>query len=240
VSQERPTILRLDRAGMAYDAGEPVLTDLSLTLQAGALRFLAGPSGVGKTSFFRLIGLAHPPCVGTVELFGRDISTLTPAETASFRRRIGVVHQDLRLLDELTLFENAALPMQLAGVPPQALTRSVDELLNWVGLRQLKDVRPHRLSMGQRQLLAIARAIATRPALLLADEPTSHLDPARAERIMRVFVELHRLGTTVIVATHSQDLLRRWAFPVLRIEAGRLQDPMAPYDAAVQAFARAG
>jgi cell division transport system ATP-binding protein len=195
---------------------------LNLTLTAGSFHFLTGPSGAGKTSLLRLLSLSHPPSSGTLRLFGRDVSKLDRAAASALRRRIGVVFQDFRLLDQMSAFDNVALPLRIAGAGDEQISTHVSELLAWLGLADVLERKPPELSMGQRQLLAIARAVIGRPKLLLADEPTSSVDPARARRLMHLFLSLHRLGTAVLLATHSEQLARRYPFPVLRMEAGRL------------------
>lgn len=207
---------------MRYGVAGEVLRDVDLALRVGSFHFLVGPSGAGKTSLLRLLSLTHPPCRGTIMLFGRDVSKLGREEAGVVRRRIGVVFQDLRLIDHLSAFENVALPLRIAGASQMQIASYVSEMLGWLGVGEMMDARPESLSMGQRQLVAVARAVVCRPSLLLADEPTSNLDPARAERLMHLFVQLHKLGTAVVFATHSQDLLRRYPFPVMTMDAGRL------------------
>jgi cell division transport system ATP-binding protein len=226
------TVVRLHQVGMRYGDAAEVLRDVDLGLQVGSFHFLVGPSGAGKTSLLRLLSLSHPPCRGTIMLFGRDVSKLGREDAGIVRRRIGVVFQDLRLLDHMTAFENAALPLRIAGASTEQVSSYVSEMLGWLGIGDMMGTKPSSLSMGQRQLVAVARAVVCRPSLLLADEPTSNLDPARAERLMHLFVQLHKLGTAVVLATHSQDLPRRYPFPVLAMEAGRLAVPTAALGAA--------
>ena len=216
------TILQLQRVGMRYGADAEVLHDLDLVLAAGSFHFLVGPSGAGKTSLLRLLSLSHPPSRGTLTLFGCDVAGLGREEAAALRRRIGVVFQDFRLLDHLSAFDNVALPLRIAGSSEERISTSVSEMLGWLGLAEVMEKKPAELSMGQRQLLAAARAVINRPSLLLADEPTSNIDPARARRLMHLFTSLHRMGTAIILATHSEDLIRRHGFPVLHMQAGRL------------------
>lgn len=221
-------ILRLRRVGARYGVGEEVLRDVDLSLPAGSFHFLVGPSGAGKTSLLKVLSLSHPIARGSITLFGRDVSKLDREETTGLRRRIGVVFQDFRLLDHISAFDNVALPLRIGGASEEQIAGYVSEMLAWVGLSDLMEARPPQLSMGQRQLLAVARAVITRPSLLLADEPTSNVDQQRTGRLMRLFTALHRMGTAVVFATHSQDLLRRHdAFPVLRMEGGRLRQPGA-------------
>lgn len=225
LSDDGATVARLHQVGMRYGVAGEVLHDLDLALRVGSFHFLVGPSGAGKTSLLRLLSLTHPPSRGTIMLFGRDVSKLSREEAGVVRRRIGVVFQDLRLLDHLSAFENVALPLRIAGASQMQIASYVSEMLAWLGIGDLVDSRPESLSMGQRQLVAVARAVVCRPSLLLADEPTANLDPARAERLMHLFVQLHKLGTAVVFATHSQELLRRFAFPVMTMDEGRLTIP---------------
>lgn len=234
MDEERATILRLQRVGMRYGAaGEEVLHDVELTLAAGSFHFLIGPSGAGKTSLLRLLSLSHGPSRGIITLFGRDVSRLDREELAGLRRRIGVVFQDFRLLDHLSAFDNVALPLRINGASEEQISSYVSEMLGWLGLSDLIEAKPSQLSMGQRQLVAVARAVIVRPSLLLADEPTSNVDSGRSRRLMHLFLALNEMGTAVVLATHSEDLLRRHAsFPVLRMEAGRLlRDEPAPAEA---------
>jgi cell division transport system ATP-binding protein len=218
------TILQLEHVGMRYGATE-ALRDVDLRLTAGSFHFLIGPSGAGKSSLLRLLSLSHPPAQGKLMLFGRDIAKLDATETAAVRRRIGMVFQDFRLLDHLTAFDNVALPLRINGASDEQISTHVSEMLIWLGLGEVLERRPPELSMGQRQLIAVGRAVMCRPSLLLADEPTSSVDPIRAQRLMHLFLSLHRLGTAVLIATHSEQLIRRYPFPVLRMEAGRLYPP---------------
>lgn len=216
------TIVQLQGVGMRYGSGEEVLRDIELSINAGSFHYLVGPSGAGKTSLLRLLSLSQPASRGTIVLFGRDIARVDRDELGRLRRRIGVVFQDFRLLDHLTAFDNVALPLRIGGADPERISAYVSQMLSWIGLGDFIEAKPPQLSMGQRQLLAVARAVVGRPDLLLADEPTSNVDPARAERLVHLFVELHKLGTAVVLATHSREMLRRWPFPVLHMERGRL------------------
>jgi cell division transport system ATP-binding protein len=220
----RATILRLRRVAMRYGggAGEEALRDVDLTLAAGDFRFLVGPSGAGKTSLLRLLSLSHPHCRGSMDLFGRDVSRLDREGLAGLRRRIGVVFQDFRLLEHMSAFDNVALPLRISGASEEQISSYVSEMLGWLGLSDLIEAKPPQLSMGQRQLVAVARAVVTRPALLLADEPTSNVDHKRTRRLMHLFTALNEMGTAVVLATHSQDLLRRHGHPILQMEGGRL------------------
>ena len=220
-------ILRFSDVSMRYGRGPDVLSDISLSLPRGSFHFITGPSGAGKSSLLKLIYLAAKPSSGTIRLFGEDVSRMDARDLPRARRRIGVVFQDLLLLDHLSAFDNAALPLRVAGHKPSEYRGDVTELLAWVGLKGRMDAMPPTLAGGEKQRLAIARAVVNRPEILLADEPTGNVDHEMALRIFRLFVELNRLGTTVLIATHDQDLIARAARPVLHLEKGRLK-PLPP------------
>jgi cell division transport system ATP-binding protein len=219
-------MLRLDHVAMRYGDGPEVLHNLNLALPRGDFVFLTGPTGAGKTSLLRLLGLLQMPSQGAFTLFGRDVSTLKRDDLAASRRRIGMVFQDVRLLDHLSAFDNVALPLRINGGRDDQIGGLVSEMLAWLGLSALIEAKPPSLSMGQRQLIAVARAIIARPNLLLCDEPTSNLDGKLARRLMHLFTQLRKLGTTVVVATHSEDLVERYPHPILRLADGRLKRPV--------------
>lgn len=227
-------MLRLDNVAMRYGEGPEVLHDLNLRLARGEFVFLMGPTGAGKSSLLRLLGLLEKPSRGEFVLFGREVSSLSRDELTAFRRRIGMVFQDVRLLDHLSAFDNVALPLRISGGQDEQIGGFVSEMLSWLGLADVIEAKPPTLSMGQRQLVAVARAVIVRPNLLLCDEPTSNLDGKLARRLMHLFTQLRKLGTTVVLATHSDDLVARYPHPILRIAAGRLKGPM-PAPAAMAA-----
>ena len=209
--------------GLRYDDGPDILNDVSLSIPQRSFYFLTGPSGAGKTSLLSLMYLANRPSRGELKLFGEDITATRRGRLAALRRRLGVVFQDFRLLDHMTAFDNVALPLRIAGLGETVVQRNVDELLNWVGLEEFKNAHPAILSGGQKQRIAIARAVISRPKLILADEPTGNVDDTIALRLMQLFVELHKLGTSVIIATHNESLVRRFSFPRLHIDGGVVQ-----------------
>jgi len=214
--------VRLDGVGLRYANSPEIFADLSLTLPARSLHFLTGPSGAGKTSLLSLLYLANLPSSGHVRLFGQDIAQASRTTRTLIRRSLGVVFQDFRLLDHLSAFDNVALPLRVTGAREDTVRENVSELLRWVGLDGLFDAPPAVLSGGQKQRVAIARAVVTRPKLILADEPTGNVDDAIGERLMQLFVELHKLGACVIVATHNERLVERFAFPRLHLDRGAL------------------
>lgn len=217
-------MVRFENVGMRYGSGAEVLRDVSFELPAGSFHFLTGASGAGKSSLLRLMYLAHRPSRGLMSMFGQDIAALDRTELPPLRRRIGVVFQNFRLLDHLSALDNVALPLRVGGATEGDIRSHVGELLRWVGLGEHLDAKPPTLSGGQQQRVAIARAVINRPKLLLADEPTGNVDPAMSLRLLRLFVELNRLGTTVLIATHDEDLVARAARPTLHLEHGRLVD----------------
>ena len=217
-------IVRFEKAALNYDAGEDILKDLDFALGEGEFRFLTGPSGAGKTSLLKLIYLALKPTRGRMMLFGEDVTDSPREALPALRRRIGVVFQEFRLLDHLTAFENVALPMKVAGVNLNQYREDVRELLNWVGLGGRMDALPETLSGGEKQRVALARALVSKPDLILADEPTGNVDPAMGEKIMKLFIELNKLGAAVIVATHDLALVEALGKRVMTLDQGRLVD----------------
>jgi cell division transport system ATP-binding protein len=200
-------LVRFENVGLRYGTGPEVLKDLSFAIAPRSFQFLTGPSGAGKTSLLRLLFLSLRPSRGLISLFERDASRLGRDEIAVFRRRIGVVFQDFRLLDHLTTYENVALPLRVIGRDEPSYRAEVLELLGWVGLGEKVDALPPVLSAGEKQRAAIARALISRPELVLADEPTGNVDPSLARRLLRLFTELHRFGTAVVIATHDIALM---------------------------------
>ncbi|QDX27282.1 cell division ATP-binding protein FtsE [Sphingomonas suaedae] len=219
-------IVQFENVGLRYGTGAETLSDVSFTLSAGAFYFLTGASGAGKTSLLKLLYLAQRPTRGVVRLFGEDAGALPRKRLPGFRRRIGVVFQDFRLLPHLSAYDNIALPLRVAGMPEGEIEAPVREMLAWVGLTDRGRAKPPTLSGGEQQRIAIARAVITRPEMLVADEPTGNVDPDMAERLLHLFDSLNRLGTTVVVATHDFHLLNRIPNArMMRIEKGRLLDP---------------
>jgi cell division transport system ATP-binding protein len=187
--------------------GAEILRDISFEIGPQSFQFLTGPSGAGKTTLLRLVLLSLKPTRGLITLFGRDAASLSKDAITDLRRRIGVVFQDFRLLDHLTTYQNVALPLRVQGRDEFSYRAEVVELLRWVGLGERMHVLPPVLSGGEKQRAAIARALIARPELLLADEPTGNVDPSLARRLMRLFAELHKSGTAVVIATHDLALM---------------------------------
>ena len=223
-------VVRFEGVGLRYGRSPEVIRDATFALEPGSFTFLTGPSGAGKTSLLKMIYLALKPSRGLITAFGRDVGTLPRSEAPFLRRRIGVVFQEFRLLEHLSAFDNAALPLRLAGARPGDYREDVADLLRWVGLGERMHAMPATLSGGEKQRLAIARAVVAKPDLLLADEPTGNVDHEMALRILKLFIELNRLGTTVLIASHDLDLIRRTGASVLHLQQGRLGrlTPSAP------------
>jgi cell division transport system ATP-binding protein len=215
-------LIRFENVGLRYGMGPEILRDVSFDIGPKTFQFLTGPSGAGKTSLLRLFFLSLKPTRGLITVFDRDASTLSKTELPQVRRRIGVVFQDFRLLDHLTTFENIALPLRVLGKEEASYRADVVELLRWVGLGDRMHALPPVLSGGEKQRAAIARALIGRPEVLLADEPTGNVDPPLARRLMRLFVELNRLGTSVVIATHDINLMNQFNARRLVLEEGRL------------------
>jgi cell division transport system ATP-binding protein len=215
-------VVRFENVGLRYGLGPEVLRDLTFHLEPHSFQFLTGPSGAGKSSLLRLLFLAHKPTRGLITLFGQDVATLPKDSLAVLRRQIGVVFQDFRLLDHLSTYENVALPLRILGRSEDTYRDEVEELLHWVGLGDRMGALPPVLSGGEKQRAAIARAVIARPQLLLADEPTGNVDPNLAQRLLRLFIELNKLGTSVVIATHDITLMDQYDARRLVLHEGRL------------------
>jgi cell division transport system ATP-binding protein len=215
-------MVRFENVGMRFGVGREVLRDVNFTLEPGSFTFLTGPSGAGKTTLLKLVLMAEQPSRGIISIFGSNLADLKRAELPPLRRRIGVVFQEFRLLDHLSAFDNVALPLRLAGRRVNDFRKDVEELLGWVGLGERLDDKPPTLSGGEQQRVAIARAVVAKPEILLADEPTGNVDPDIGERLIRLFVELNRFGTTVMIATHDRALIESTRARELRLVDGKV------------------
>ena len=216
--------VRLESVGFGYIKRPDVLRDINLVLTRGSFHFLTGPSGAGKTSLLRLLTLAERPTSGRLSLFGSDVTGIGDRDRPLLRRRMGMVFQDFRLLDHLDAFQNAALPLRLAGRRRADYADDVREMLDWVGLGDRITARPSALSGGEQQRLAIARAVMAGPELIIADEPTGSVDPAMAERLLLLFQSLNRGGTTVLIASHDENIAARSGATVLRLDGGTMRE----------------
>ena len=216
-------IIQFENVGLRYGMGPEILQDISFGLKPGSFHFLIGPSGAGKSSLLKLMYLALRPSRGLVSMFGQDISTLPRKESLALRRRMGVVFQEFRLLTHLSAFDNVALPLRVTRVRETKIKKNVEELLSWVGLKDHMDARPPTLSGGQQQRVAIARAVIARPKILYADEPTGNVDDRIATRIMHLFEELNKSGTTVVIATHNESMVKTSGYPIMKLQEGLLK-----------------
>ena len=216
-------MIQMRNVGLKYGRGPEVLRDVTMNLTPGSFHFLTGPSGAGKTSLLRLMLLSLQPSRGQIQLFGQDVTSLIPGRRAQLRRRIGIVFQDFRLLDHMTTWENVALPLRVLGKSIDEYREDVTDLLQWVGLGDRMHAAPSVLSGGEKQRAAIARAVIGKPELLLADEPTGNVDPQMARRLLRLFIELNRLGTSVVIATHDHQLMRHHRAPRMELYDGHVR-----------------
>jgi cell division transport system ATP-binding protein len=215
-------VVRFENVGLRYGVGPEVLRDVTFRLEPHSFQFLTGPSGAGKTSLLRLLFLSIRPTRGLITLFGHDVALLSKDALSTLRRRIGIVFQDFRLLDHMTTYENVSLPFRVIGRDEDTFRDEVVELLHWVGLGDRMSALPPVLSGGEKQRAAIARAVIARPQLLLADEPTGNVDPNLAQRLLRLFVELNKSGTSVVIATHDIALMDQFDARRLVLHEGRL------------------
>lgn len=213
-----PPIIEMHNVGIRYGQGPEILSDIKLCLKKGSFHFLTGRSGAGKTSLLSMMYLAQKPSRGVMSVFGRNINFANRDNLSMLRRKIGVVFQDFRLLEHMSAFDNVALPLRICGMNDREVKKRVTELLQWVELDRSMHARASTLSGGEKQRIAIARAVINRPELLLADEPTGNVDNDIAPKLMKLFVELNKLGTTVVIATHSERLISDFMYPRLHLQ----------------------
>jgi len=215
-------LIHFENVGLRYGMGPEILKDLTFDIPKKSFQFLTGPSGAGKTTLLRLLFMSLRPTRGLIKVFGREMSSIPQSELPMLRRRVGIVFQDFRLLDHLTTYENVALPLRVRGKDESGYRTDVVELLKWVGLGDRINVLPPVLSGGEKQRVAIARALIDQPELLLADEPTGNVDPPMAKRILKLFMELNRFGTAVVIATHDLSLMDQVEARRMILTSGRL------------------
>lgn len=211
-------VVDMQNVSIRYGQDPEVLSDIKLSLTKGSFHFLTGRSGAGKTSLLSMMYLAQKPSRGTVTVFGTNIGFANRDTMALMRRRIGVVFQDFRLLEHMSAYDNVAVPLRVRGMNESEIAKRVKELLHWVELDKSVNKICSTLSGGEKQRVAIARAVINRPEILLADEPTGNVDDDIAGKLMKLFVELNRLGTTVVIATHSQELINQYNYPRIHLE----------------------
>jgi cell division transport system ATP-binding protein len=217
-------MIKMREVSKIYDNGVVALHDVSVDVAKGELAFLTGPSGAGKSTLLKLITAEERATEGLVEIAGHDVGALRRREIPYLRRRIGVVFQDFRLLNERTVLENVTLPLTILGLAPAEQRRRALQVLTVVGLAQRKDALPLELSGGEQQRVAIARAITLDPAILLADEPTGNLDPDITMHIMKLFRLINARGTAVVIATHNYDVVKKMDARVIKILRGGLPE----------------
>lgn len=215
-------MIRLRNVFHSYDREHMVLRDVNMSLDRGGFYFLAGESGSGKSTLMSLISMMRRPSRGKIDIFGVDATSLMHEELPALRRRVGMVYQDFRLLDHLSVEENIALPLKVIGEPKRHIINKAREMAEWVGLKDEIQQMPPVLSGGQKQRVAIARAVISNPDVILADEPSGNLDNALSERFMHLFKELHKQGTTVLYATHDDNLIKKYKYPVMRLAGGSI------------------
>ncbi len=216
-------MILFEHVGLRYGIGPEVLSDIHFTLEPGSFHFLTGESGAGKTSLMRLLYLGKRPTRGLISMFGENINSLNRNQMALMRQKIGVVFQDFRLIDHLSAFDNVALPLRIKGINEKDIRVNVEELLEWVGLGDHIRALPSTMSGGQQQRIAIARAVITKPKLLLADEPTGNLDENIGLRLMNLFEQLNKMGTTIVIATHDMHMIEQFNHPRLALDGGKLE-----------------
>jgi cell division transport system ATP-binding protein len=218
-------MIQLFHVSKTYPDNSPALVDITLSIEKGQFVFLTGPSGAGKTTLLKLLFREEEPSEGQILIDHQNVTRLHTRGVARLRRRIGLVFQEFRLLPRLTIMENVALAAQVVGVPRREAQIKAVRLLRELGLEK-SQAKPLMLSAGEQQRVAIARALINEPKLILADEPTGNLDPVLAEEIMRIFLKLRQAGTTLIVASHNLDLIKRYGSRILSLRQGRLVDDL--------------
>ena len=211
-------IIEMENVGIRYGRGPEILSNINLSLERGSFHYLTGKSGAGKTSLLSMMYLAQKPSRGNVSVFGNNVNFANRNSLAMFRRRIGVVFQDFRLLEHSSAFDNVALPLRVCGMNEKEIRKRVNELLKWVEVDRSASAITSTLSGGEKQRVAIARAVINRPDVLLADEPTGNVDNDIAPKLMKLFVELNKLGTTVVIATHNVNLIKEFRYPTIHLK----------------------
>lgn len=215
-------MIKLSHVGLRYDGGPEILSDITLNIEPSSFHYLTGASGSGKTSLMKLLSIGMLPSRGDIDFFGQDVTKLSRLDRSKLRQKIGVIFQDFRLLPHLSLYDNIALPLRLTNIPEKKIKMAVNDMAEWIGLKDYMKSKPPFLSGGQQQRVAIARAVITKPKILIADEPTGSLDDIMGEKIMSLFEELNKSGTAILVATHNKSIMKRFNHPILKLKAGHL------------------
>jgi len=225
-------VIRMVDIGMTYPNGKVALADVNVEIPRGDFVFLVGPSGAGKSTFIRLLIREQVPTAGNVRVAGRDLIRMRRGQVPALRRRIGIVFQDFRLLPNKTVWENVAFALDVTGSPRALVRQRVPQLLSLVGLQDHAHHLPAQLSGGEQQRTAIARALVHDPDILIADEPTGNLDPVTSWEIIQLLIQINELGTTVLMATHNQEIVNAMRRRVLALEAGHLvrDEALAAYE----------
>lgn len=218
---QQTNIISLQNIGLTFRGNVRLFSNINLNIREGDFYFLTGVSGAGKSTLLKLIYMGIAPTDGNLSLFGEDTKEMSVRDLPRLRRKMGIVFQDFRLLPHLTALENVALPLKVRGIDNHKATSQAQDLLAWVGLEHVMNQYPSTLSGGQQQRVAITRSIMGRPTLLLADEPTGNVDEEAAEKIMHLFEELHRTGTTIILATHNRSLAKEFHHPEIFLKKGQ-------------------
>ncbi|HEX5208499.1 MAG TPA: cell division ATP-binding protein FtsE [Steroidobacteraceae bacterium] len=220
-------MILFERVSKRYPNGREALTNVSFQIESGEMVFLTGRSGAGKSTVLKLVALLERPTRGTVTVNGRSTGTLKARHIPAFRRHLGVVFQDHKLLADRPVFDNVALPLVVAGSPLKEIDKRVRAALDQVGLLGKERMLPAELSVGEQQRVGIARAVVSKPPLIIADEPTGNLDPDLSLEVMRLFRRFSDVGVTVLVATHDQHIVRELAKREIVLASGELQSPGA-------------
>ena len=215
-------MITFDHVSLNYDARHTALSNINIHIDKGEFVFIVGPSGAGKSTFVKILTHELVPETGSVIVNNIKINKLKPSKVPYYRRSLGIVFQDFRLLSEITVFDNIAFVLRVTGAKSKDIKERVNKVLDLVGLRGKEKELPSKLSGGEQQRVAIARALVNQPTLLIADEPTGNLDPKTSEEIMKLFTEINHMGTTIIMVTHNKDLVNAMHKRVVNIEEGHI------------------
>ncbi len=221
-------MIKFHKVSKIYDSSSSALVDIDLAIGKGEFVFVTGPSGAGKTTFLKLIFLSERPSKGEIVVDNVNIARIKQSAIPFFRRKIGVVFQDFKLINSKTVYENVAFALEILGTKQKTVKKKVWQVLKWVGLLQKKDSYPPSLSGGEQQRVAIARAIINNPVLLLADEPTGNLDPVLSFEIMKLFKAINARGTTIILATHNRRMAEKFSDKTVYLLHGRIDSSIQP------------